>query len=98
MHVWRKGVGMDKEKVKAFADRVFTDMAGAMTAGMGYLGAKTGLFRAMAGKGSMRLEEVVDATGLQTRYVDEWLKGMTSAGYLDYDPATESYRLPDEHA
>jgi 2-polyprenyl-3-methyl-5-hydroxy-6-metoxy-1,4-benzoquinol methylase len=89
---------MDKDKVKAFADRVFADMAGAMTAGMGYVGAKNGLFRAMAGMGSMRLEEVVQATGLHSRYVDEWLKGMTSAGYLDYDPSAQTYRLPDEHA
>ena len=42
---------MDKDKVKAFADKVFTDMAGAMAAGMGYVGTRTGLFRVMAGKG-----------------------------------------------
>jgi hypothetical protein len=89
---------MDREKVKAFADRVFADMAGAMTAGMGYLGTKTGLFRAMAGKGPMRLEEVVRASGLVPRYVEEWLKGMASARYLEYDPAAQTYRLPDEHA
>jgi hypothetical protein len=41
---------MDKDKVKTFADKVFADMAGAMTAGMGYVGTKTGLFRNMAGK------------------------------------------------
>jgi len=49
---------MDKDKLKAFADKVFGDMAGAMTAGMGYIGVKTGLFRAMAGKGGMRVEDV----------------------------------------
>ncbi len=89
---------MDKDKIKAFADRVFADMAGAMTAGMGYIGAKTGLFRAMAGKGAMRTDEVVRASGLQPRYVEEWLSGMSSAGYLDYDPTAQTYRLPDEHA
>ncbi len=89
---------MDKDRVKAFADRVFTDMAGAMTAGMGYVGTKTGLFRAMAGKGPMRLDDVVRESGLMPRYVEEWLKGMTSARYLEYDPTAETYRLPDEHA
>jgi SAM-dependent methyltransferase len=89
---------MDKDKVREFADRVFADMAGAMTVGMGYVGARTGLFRAMAGKGAMRAEDVVRASGLQKRYVEEWLKGMSCAGYLDYDPAGESYRLSDEHA
>jgi len=89
---------MDKDKIRLFADRVFSDMAGAMASGMGYLGAKTGLFRAMAGKGPMRLDDVVRETGLQARYVEEWLKGMTCAGYLDYDPDAQTFRLPDEHA
>lgn len=89
---------MDKEKVKAFVDKVFGDMAGAMAAGMGYVGTKTGLFRAMAGKGPLRLEDVVRECGLQPRYVEEWLKGMVCAGYLEYDPGTETFELPDEHA
>ncbi|HMK70711.1 MAG TPA: class I SAM-dependent methyltransferase [Xanthobacteraceae bacterium] len=89
---------MDKNKVKAFADKVFTDMAGAMTAGMAYVGTKTGLFRVMAGKGPMRLEDLVGESGLNRRYVEEWLKGMTCAEYLEYDPIGETYRLPDEQA
>lgn len=89
---------MDKEKIKAFADRVYTDMAGAMTAGLGYVGVKTGLFGAMSGKGPLRLPQVVEASGLHSRYVQEWLSGLASAGYLHYDPAAETFELPDEHA
>jgi len=89
---------MDREKTKRVAEQVFRDMAGAMTAGMVYVGTRTGLFRAMQGKGAMGLQEVVDASGLQARYVEEWLKGMASAGYLDYEPATQRYALSDEHA
>ena len=50
-------------------------MAGAMTAGMGYVGVKAGLSSAMAGAGSMSAAEIVVKTGLQARYVEEWLKG-----------------------
>jgi ubiquinone/menaquinone biosynthesis C-methylase UbiE len=89
---------MDKDKAKAFADKVFVDMAGAMTAGMGYVGVKTGLFRVMAGKGPMRAEDIAREAKLVPRYVEEWLKGMTTAKYLDYDSATQTYSLPDEHA
>ncbi|HKO26372.1 MAG TPA: methyltransferase domain-containing protein, partial [Solirubrobacteraceae bacterium] len=35
---------------------------------------------------------------LNERYVREWLRGMTAAGYLDYEPATELFSLPVEHA
>jgi SAM-dependent methyltransferase len=92
------GVPLDKDKVKAFTERVFADLAGAMTAGMGFIGVKTGLFRAMTGRGPMQLEDVVRASGLQPRYVEEWLKGMTCAGYLAFDPSAQTYRLPDEYA
>jgi 2-polyprenyl-3-methyl-5-hydroxy-6-metoxy-1,4-benzoquinol methylase len=89
---------MDREKIRAFADKVYADTAGTMTVGMAYVGTKTGLFRAMAGKGAMRLEDVVQASGLQRRYVEEWLKGMATAGYLAYDPTSEMFTLPEEHA
>ena len=89
---------MDKQRLKAAADRVFADMAGAMTAGLCHVGIATGLFRAMAGQGAMTREAVVRASNLQPRYVEEWLKGMVCAGYLDYEPAARTYALSEEMA
>jgi 2-polyprenyl-3-methyl-5-hydroxy-6-metoxy-1,4-benzoquinol methylase len=89
---------MDKATLTAASDRLFADMAGAMTAGLCYVGTIAGLFRAMAGKGPLTHEQVVRESGLQPRYVEEWLKGMTCAGYLDYDPAGATFSLPDELA
>jgi SAM-dependent methyltransferase len=87
---------MDKEKTKQAIDKVFRDMAGAMSAGMAYVGTRTGLFRAMAGKGPMTVDEVTAAAKLQRRYVEEWLKGMAAAGYLEYSGG--KYALPEEMA
>jgi SAM-dependent methyltransferase len=89
---------VDKEKTRQAIDKVFRDMAGAMSAGMALLGTRTGLFRTMAGKGAMTLDQVVHASGLQRRYVEEWLRGMASAGYLDYSPDKQTYELPQEMA
>lgn len=89
---------MNKDQVKAFAEKVYGDMAGAMAVGMAYVGVKTGLFRAMVGKGPMQAAEVVRATSLHPRYVEEWLKGMAAAGYLHYDPTAQTFQLQDEHA
>ncbi len=89
---------MDKQLLKAAADKIFADMAGAMTVGLCYVGATTGLFTAMHDKGPMALQAVVDASGLQPRYVEEWLKGMACAGYLTYDPAAQTFSLPEEQA
>jgi 2-polyprenyl-3-methyl-5-hydroxy-6-metoxy-1,4-benzoquinol methylase len=89
-------VGIDKQKAKEALDKLFGDMAGAMTAGMVYLGLQTGLFRTL--KEPMTAAALARASGQQPRYVEEWLKGMTSAGYLDYDPAKQTFSLPEEHA
>lgn len=89
---------MNKEKIKGFADKVNTDMAGAMLMGMAFLGIETGLFRAMAGKGAMSVDAVAATSGLQKRYVEEWLKGMTTGGYLDYDGSAGTFTLPEEHS
>ena len=89
---------LDKEKIKSFVEQIFDDMAGAMTAGLGYVGVQTGLFRTMQGQGMMDKQQVADASGLQPRYVEEWLKGMVCAGYLNYDSDQHTYELSDELA
>jgi len=80
------------------AERVFRDMAGGMAAGLAFVGVETGLFRAMQDRGPLTLDAVVGASNLDARYVEEWLHGMVSAGYLDYDPHAATYALPAEHA
>ena len=89
---------MDKDKMRTMADRVFRDMAGSMAAGLAFVGTETGLFRAMAGQGAMSVAAATAASGLNARYVEEWLKGMVAASYLDYDAAADTYTLPAEHA
>lgn len=89
---------MDKTKIRDFADRVYRDVSGAMVTGMADLGTRTGLFRAMSGKGAMSASDLAKETGLHARYVEEWLHGMTAAQYLDYEPDAQMFTLPDEHA
>ena len=64
---------MDKDKIKNFAEKVISDMGAAMATGMAYVGTKTGLFRTMANHGPMTMNEVIEQSGLQARYVEEWL-------------------------
>ncbi len=62
------------------------------------IGHRTGLFEAMAGRPPMTSQAVAERTGLQERYVREWLGGMLVAGFLDADPDTGRYWLPQAHA
>ena len=40
-------------------------MAGAMTAGLGYVGVKTGLFKTMQGQGAMTIEQIAQVADLK---------------------------------
>ncbi len=89
---------MDKERIGAFANAVYRDMAGAMAIGMGYLGLKSGLFDAMKDGAAIAAQDLSQKTGLTPRYVEEWLNGMTAAGWLEHDAEAGTFCLPAEHA
>ncbi len=88
---------MDKERIGAFANAVYRDMAGAMAIGMGYLGLKSGLFDAMKDGTPISAEKLAQRTGLTPRYVEEWLNGMTTAGWLEHDDTAGTFSMPVEH-
>ncbi len=88
---------MDKERIGKFANAVYRDMAGTMAIGMGYLGLKSGLFAAMKDGTPVSANDLVERTGLNTRYVEEWLNGMTAAGWLEHDEEAGTFAMPEEH-
>lgn len=62
------------------------------------IGHRTGLFDAMSQSPPARSEEIAARTGLNERYVREWLGAMVTGGGVDFDPASSCYSLPPEHA
>ena len=88
---------MDKERIGKFANAVYRDMAGAMAIGMGYLGLKSGLFEAMKDGNPISAGDLSEKTSLNRRYVEEWLKGMTAAGWLEHSEEAGTFSMPVEH-
>jgi SAM-dependent methyltransferase len=87
---------LDHVAVEAFGDRMVTVLNEACTALMLSIGHQTGLFDALAASGPVTSAELADRTGLNERYVREWLKAVTTAGVVDLEG--ERYLLPPEHA
>lgn len=87
---------VDPTKIMNLMDRVMRDMSGAMTGIMCAIGVRLGLFRAMAMSGPVTSGELAARTGLDERYVREWLHGLASAGYLE--AAHGAFLLPAELA
>jgi 2-polyprenyl-3-methyl-5-hydroxy-6-metoxy-1,4-benzoquinol methylase len=73
---------IDPERFKDYMKLVFGALGGAMTSAMIYLGDRMGLFRALAGAGPTSSAELAARTGLDERWVREWLHQQGAAGVL----------------
>lgn len=91
------GEAIDLERTEAFLGKMLGDFAGMMASLLCSFGDRLGLFKDLAANGPATSEEMAARTGLNARYLREWLDGMACAGYLEYDPATARFTLPPEH-
>lgn len=89
---------IDQTKVEAFAGQMIGVLNGAALALLTSVGHQTGLFDTMAGLPPSTSRQIAEATGLNERYVREWLGAMVTGRIVEYDPAARAYRLPPEHA
>jgi ubiquinone/menaquinone biosynthesis C-methylase UbiE len=87
-----------QQKTEQFAGQVVTDLAAAMAGVMTNLGHKLGLYRAMAESGHINSADLARRTATNERSVREWLNGQVAGGYVLFDPSTNQYTLPPEHA
>lgn len=88
----------DKVRAKAFSATMIGVLNGGAMALMLSLGHKTGLFDSMDGKPARSAVEIAADAGLNERYVREWLSAVACGGIVDYDPVSDTFALPAEHA
>jgi 2-polyprenyl-3-methyl-5-hydroxy-6-metoxy-1,4-benzoquinol methylase len=89
---------IDEAKLEAFMGQFVGDLGAAMTAPLVLIGDKLGLYRAMADGEPVTPEQLAQRTDCRERYVREWLSQQAASGYVEYDPATATFRLPPEQA
>jgi 2-polyprenyl-3-methyl-5-hydroxy-6-metoxy-1,4-benzoquinol methylase len=91
-------IEFDEAKAEAFSDRFVAALNASSLMMMFSIGHRTGLFDTMDGMNWSKLQQIADAAGLNDRYVREWLGAMVTGGVVEYQPADQTYRLPQEHA
>ncbi|MGC1679240.1 MAG: class I SAM-dependent methyltransferase [Candidatus Binataceae bacterium] len=89
---------LDWDVIKSFSKQVSIDIGAAMLGAMSYIGDRLGIFKTLADAGAVTSAELASKSGLDERYLREWLGAMTAAGYVSYDPATRRYAMSPEHA
>jgi SAM-dependent methyltransferase len=87
---------MDRAKVDAFLETFIGLAAGTTTIGLLAIADRTGLSSWLAANGVGSLDEISKGSGLDRRYLEEILSGLTAAGVLEHEEGV--FTLPPEHA
>jgi SAM-dependent methyltransferase len=89
---------IDESRIEAFAGQVATEVGAALNVALVTIGDRLGLYRAMADAQPVTAAELAGRTATLERYVREWLNAQAAGGFVAYDPETDAYTLPLEHA
>ncbi|MEO6571325.1 MAG: SAM-dependent methyltransferase, partial [Ilumatobacteraceae bacterium] len=77
-----------QDRLRMFSFQVYSKLEGAVTAGMIHLGDRLGLYRSLAAADGPRTsDELAADTGLQERWVREWLHNQAAAHLIDFSDA-----------
>ena len=88
----------DEARSEAFSERLVGMLNDAALSLLTSIGHRTGLFDTLASLPPSTSQQIAAAAQLDERYVREWLGGMVTGRFVNYDPQEKTYHLPAEHA
>jgi SAM-dependent methyltransferase len=94
----RKDTMIDQEKLMSFMGKFVGDLGAVVHAPLVLVGARLGLYRALAEGGRQNADQLADRTGTYPRYVREWLAANAASGYAVYHAEDGTYELSAEQA
>ena len=74
----------NSDRAEELVGKVFSDLGGALTSGMIWLGDHLGIYREMNNAGTVTSQALADRLGLSERWIREWLHGQAASGYVEY--------------
>jgi 2-polyprenyl-3-methyl-5-hydroxy-6-metoxy-1,4-benzoquinol methylase len=89
---------INEELLNAFADKVMEDIGGAYAVLLSFMGDQTGVYRTLRDIGPCTVTELARLSGVDERYLLEWLSAQAAAGYVVYDEKADTFSLTPEQA
>ena len=90
-------MAIDEAKLNAFMGSFVNDLGAVMHAATVVVGNQLGLYKKLAEKPA-KVEDLARRTETDPRYLREWLSTQAASGYVQYDPASETFSLSEEQA
>jgi len=87
-----------QEKFDELQGKVFADVGGAMAVLISYLGDQAGVYKALEDAGPCTARMLAEKSGIDARYLLEWLSANAASGYVGYDAENETFSLSPEQA
>jgi SAM-dependent methyltransferase len=88
-------MAIDEAKLNDFMGKFVGDLGAVMHAATIVVGDQLGLYKALAAK-PQTAAVLAARTETDPRYLREWLSAQAAGGYVEYDPASDSFSLSEE--
>jgi ubiquinone/menaquinone biosynthesis C-methylase UbiE len=88
-------MAIDEGKLMEFIGKFVGDLGATVAAGNVVIGHRLGLYQALAASPATA-DELARRTECDPRYVAEWARGQAAGGYVEYDPASETFSMSEE--
>ena len=89
---------LDETKMNQFVGQMLSDLGGAASIALVRIGDALGLYKILHAKGPMTGRELSAESGVNERYLREWLCQQAASNYLSYNSATGKFELRPEQA
>lgn len=89
---------VNEERLAAFSGKVMEDVGGAMALLLSFIGDQTEVYRTLRDTGPCSSSDLARHSGVDERYLREWLSAQAAAGYVLYHSESDSFSMTPEQA
>jgi SAM-dependent methyltransferase len=87
---------IDQAALDQLLGKMVGDMGAVVSGALVVLGDRLGIYKALKQIGPATSSRLADNTGLDERYLREWLACQAASGYIQYDPAVTAFSMTPE--